>query len=129
MLLSPLLKVLSFALLPVGAMLAGGGFALWRVPNAAWRSAILHFAAGVVFSVVAVELLPDIVQQHKPFEVALGFGGGVAAMRGLRGSWGMSTIRSIRQILLSCYFILVKSRSSCGYTGPKFRKGKHYVGR
>jgi len=84
MLLSPLLKVLSFALLPVGAMLAGGGFALWRVPNAAWRSAILHFAAGVVFSVVAVELLPDIVQQHKPFEVALGFGGGVAAMLGLR---------------------------------------------
>lgn len=81
---SPLFKVLCFALLPAGAMLAGGGFALWRVPNAAWRSAILHFAAGVVFSVVAVELLPDIVKQHKPLEVALGFGGGVAAMLGLR---------------------------------------------
>jgi ZIP family zinc transporter len=81
---SPLLQVLAFALLPTGAMLAGGGFALWRVPNAAWRSTILHFAAGVVFSVVAVELLPDIVKEHKPLEVALGFGGGVAAMLGLR---------------------------------------------
>ena len=84
MMASPLFKVLCFALLPAGAMLAGGGFALWRAPNAAWRSAILHFAAGVVFSVVAVELLPDIVKQHKPLEVALGFGGGVAAMLGLR---------------------------------------------
>lgn len=64
----------------------GGGIALWRVPNATWRSAILHFAAGVVFSVVAVELLPDIVKVHKPLEVALGFGGGVAAMLALRGA-------------------------------------------
>lgn len=82
--MNPLLQVLTFALLPTAAVLLGGGFALWRVPNATWRSAILHFAAGVVFSVVAVELLPDIVKQHKPLEVALGFGGGVAAMLGLR---------------------------------------------
>jgi len=84
MTITPLFKVLSFALLPSLALLAGGSFALWRAPNAAWRSAILHFAAGVVFSVVAVELLPDIVKQHKPLEVALGFGSGVAAMLGLR---------------------------------------------
>jgi zinc transporter, ZIP family len=66
-------------------MLAGGSFALWRVPNGAWRSAILHFAAGLVFSVVAVELLPDIVKEHRPLEVGLGFGG-VAAMLGLRAA-------------------------------------------
>jgi ZIP family zinc transporter len=44
------------------------------------RSILLHVAAGIVFSVVAVELLPDIVRIHAPWEVALGFGGGVVAM-------------------------------------------------
>ena len=37
-----------------------------------------------MFSVVAVELLPDIVKGHAPLEVALGFGMGVAAMPGVR---------------------------------------------
>lgn len=81
---TPFFTVLLYSALPSTAVLIGGGVALWRVPNAAWRSAILHFAAGVVFSVVAVELLPDIVKQHKPFEVTLGFGGGVAVMLCLR---------------------------------------------
>lgn len=33
---------------------------------------------------MAVELRPDIVQHHAPYEVVLGFGLGVAAMLGLR---------------------------------------------
>ena len=37
-----------------------------------------------MFSVVAVELLPDIVARHAPYEVALGFGLGVGTMLGLR---------------------------------------------
>lgn len=82
--MSVLLRVLLFSLLPATLLLAGGALALWRAPHQAWRSAVLHFAAGVVFSVVAVELLPDIVKTHRPLEVALGFGGGVAAMLGVR---------------------------------------------
>ncbi len=77
-------KVLLFSLLPVVAMILGSVIAAFRVPGAAMRSAILHFAAGVVFSVVAVELLPDIIKQHAPLEVAIGFGLGIAAMLGLR---------------------------------------------
>ncbi|OGX91666.1 transporter [Hymenobacter coccineus] len=65
-------------------MIAGAALAVWRAPGPQLRSAILHFAAGVIFSVVAVELLPDIVQHHAPYEVALGFGLGVAVMLGLR---------------------------------------------
>ena len=80
----PLFRVLGFALVPSLTLLLGGGAALFWKPSAAWRSAILHFAAGVVFSVVAVELLPDIVKQHAPLEVALGFGLGVGAMLGVR---------------------------------------------
>jgi ZIP family zinc transporter len=45
-----------------------------------FRSSVLHFAAGVVFSVVSVELLPDIIKNHKPIEVAIGFGLGIITM-------------------------------------------------
>lgn len=76
--------LLGFSLLPAVVMIAGAALAVWRAPGPKLRSAILHFAAGVIFSVVAVELLPDIVQHHAPYEVAVGFGLGVAAMLGLR---------------------------------------------
>jgi len=41
---------------------------------------ILHFAAGVMFSIVSVELLPDIISRHAPLEVVIGFGSGVGLM-------------------------------------------------
>jgi ZIP family zinc transporter len=76
--------MLGFSLLPALVMVIGAALAVWRAPGPKLRSAILHFAAGVIFSVVAVELLPDIVQHHAPYEVVLGFGLGVATMLGLR---------------------------------------------
>jgi ZIP family zinc transporter len=80
-----LLNVLSFALLPVGAAMAGGVFAAFRPPRAMFRSYIQHLAAGVVFSVVAIELLPDIIRPHGVYlEVAVGFAAGVALMLALR---------------------------------------------
>lgn len=60
-----LVSVLSFALLPVLAMITGGIAAAFRPPGAKLRSILQHFAAGVVFSVVAVELLPDVMREHK----------------------------------------------------------------
>jgi zinc transporter, ZIP family len=80
----PWTTMLGFSLLPAVVMIAGAALAIWRAPGPQLRSAILHFAAGVIFSVVAVELLPDIVQRHAPYEVGLGFGLGVAVMMGLR---------------------------------------------
>ncbi|MDO7854410.1 ZIP family metal transporter [Hymenobacter convexus] len=80
----PWTSMLGFSLLPAVVMIAGAALAVWRAPGPQLRSAILHFAAGVIFSVVAVELLPDIVQHHAPYEVTLGFGLGVATMLGLR---------------------------------------------
>jgi ZIP family zinc transporter len=76
--------ILLYSLLPAAVMIIGAVVAVLRPPGPALRSAILHFAAGVVFSVVAVELLPDIVRQHRPIEVGIGFGLGVAVMLGLR---------------------------------------------
>ena len=77
-------KVISWSLLPTVAIFAGGLYALVRTPGPAARSVILHFAAGVVFSVVSVELLPDIIKRHEPVEIIIGFTAGIATMLGLR---------------------------------------------
>ncbi len=69
-----------YALLPVGAILLGGVLGMIKKQSGAFISSVLHFAAGVVFSVVAVELLPDIIKQHAPLEVGIGFGLGIATM-------------------------------------------------
>ena len=56
-----------------------------RPPGPVLRSYIQHLAAGVIFSVVAVELLPDIVRQHAAWiEVTVGFSLGVVSMLVLR---------------------------------------------
>jgi len=83
--------VLTYALFPVAAAIVGATFSTFRPPGPALRSAIQHFAAGVVFSVVAVELLPDIVRPHTQaaaFDVVIGFALGVAAMLALRSLSG-----------------------------------------
>jgi len=77
-------KILLFALIPVITMIAGGIIAIRRKPNGNVRSIILHFAAGVVFSVVAVELLPDIIKTHAPLQLIIGFTLGFIVMVGIR---------------------------------------------
>lgn len=78
------LTMTSLSLLPPVVMVVGALLAVWRPPGPSLRSAILHFAAGVVFSVAAVEILPLIVHEHSPVVVALGFALGVALMLALR---------------------------------------------
>ena len=77
-------KIILFSLIPVFTMVVGGIIAIIRKPNGNVRSLILHFAAGVVFSVVAVELLPDIVKNHQPTQVVIGFTLGLLVMLGIR---------------------------------------------
>lgn len=67
-------------LIPVALIIAGSLIAIFYKLSAAIQSAILHFAAGVVFSVVAVELLPDIVRIHRPEQIILGFSFGIIVM-------------------------------------------------
>ncbi|HKQ05626.1 MAG TPA: transporter [Blastocatellia bacterium] len=81
---NPLLNVLTYALLPVAATITGATLATFKPPGPMLRSYIQHFAAGVVFSVVAVELLPDVVREHAPLQVIIGFALGVAVMVGIR---------------------------------------------
>lgn len=67
-------------MIPVLLLLAGGTIAVFRKTGAGFKSMTLHFAAGVVFSVVAVELLPDMVKLHDPFTIIIGFTVGIASM-------------------------------------------------
>lgn len=86
-----LFHVLMFALLPVAATVGGAAMAVFYPPGPRLRSIAQHFAAGVVFSVVAVELLPDIVKPHTgkaALDVAVGFALGVGAMLLLRALTG-----------------------------------------
>lgn len=73
-------RILLVGSIPVVTMIAGSLLALVWLPGRRMRSLIQHFAAGVVFSVVSVELLPDFLHAHVLWIVAAGFSAGVALM-------------------------------------------------
>jgi ZIP family zinc transporter len=73
-------SVIFYALIPFVTFILGGIVAKIRQPSNTWRSVIQHFTSGVVFAVVAVDLLPSISKSHEPYEVAIGFSCGVLLM-------------------------------------------------
>jgi zinc transporter, ZIP family len=77
-------QAISYSLLPVITAIAGAAITTLRPPGPRVRSALQHFAAGVVFAVVAVELMPDVIRQHKPMAVIIGFTLGIGLMLGIR---------------------------------------------
>ncbi len=81
---SSLVSVITYTTLPVAAMIVGSVIAAFRPPGPRLRSYIQHFAAGVVFSAVAVELLPDVRRQYALFALLLGFSLGVGVMLSIK---------------------------------------------
>lgn len=75
-----LANVMGFAAFPALSVLLGAGVTLIRTPSAAVRSAVQHFAAGVIFCVLATELLPDLVHRKMPWVTVIGFSIGVGLM-------------------------------------------------
>lgn len=65
-------------------MVIAATFALWRAPGPNLRSAVMHFAGGVVFAVVAMEFLPDLVHENSVVAAGVGFAVGTLAMLGIR---------------------------------------------
>ena len=74
------MSALAYTLIPVSAAALGAGVAAIRRPSAAWRSAIQHFAAGVVFAAAAGEVLPDVLHGKSPIATLVGGAFGVATM-------------------------------------------------
>jgi ZIP family zinc transporter len=58
-----LLRVIAYTLIPVAASGIGGVIAVIRPPGKTLKSAIQHFAAGVVFAAAALELIPKVREQ------------------------------------------------------------------
>ena len=75
-----MLYLAGYSLAPIMALLVSEFVATLHTPRPATRSAILHFAAGLVLAVVAVEFLPDLLHQHSAWVTAFAFTLGTAAM-------------------------------------------------
>lgn len=75
-------NVLMFTLVPVIAVIAGGTISSYRQPSQGLRLTIQHFAAGVVFSAVALQILPELVLKLKIIPLIVGFSLGVVLMIG-----------------------------------------------
>ena len=89
-----LTTVLLYALLPVAAVILGGVIAAFRPPGARMRSAVQHFAAGIVFAAIALELLPEIKDEREPLAAILGFAVGIGLMLAIKivvGKFGEKT--------------------------------------
>ena len=65
-------------------MIAAGVTSIFFQPGKTVRTLILHFAGGMVFAVVAVELWPFVRDQHVSLNEAIEFVIGVAILLGLR---------------------------------------------
>ena len=82
--MAALLAVSSFSIFPALSVFAGGALTLIRIPGKSVQSAVQHLAAGLIFCVLATELLPDLMHRHMPVWTVLGFTLGVATMLGVK---------------------------------------------
>lgn len=71
-------------MLPVAALIFGGIIAAFRPPGPRLRSSVQHFAAGIVFAAVALELLPDIMHEGSAAAAVVGFVLGIGLMLGVK---------------------------------------------
>ncbi len=73
-------EILLFSVIPLATLFIGGYLGTTFNVKKKIRSSLLHLAAGVVFAVVAIELLPDIVEKGNIISVSIGFFAGFAIM-------------------------------------------------
>ena len=80
-------RMLPYLLLATGAGVAGGILACFWKPRLHARSAIQHFAAGLVTAAVASEIMPAVERVGAPLATLAGFAAGGLAMIVLK--WGV----------------------------------------
>lgn len=97
---------LSYTVIPILAAVLGGLLTLLHRPTHTTVSAIQHFAAGIVFSAAAVEILPHLKHEGALWPIVIGGGFGVAAMLGLK-SVGERTAGRIGLVALIAADLLI----------------------
>ena len=85
-------EVLVAVSIPIGVAIAAGFVASQWPAGPRLTSALRHFAAGLIFAAVAVELLPDI-HGAEPLAVVLGATAGLALMLGVKSLGDRLTLR------------------------------------
>jgi len=73
-------ETLLYSLIPLITMIIGGVWSANFKVGDKMQSTILHLAAGVIFAVVAVEILPDIVEKGSITNISVGFFAGLGTM-------------------------------------------------
>ena len=79
-----LLHILPYVLIACGAGLVGGFVPLLWQPGVHARSAVQHFAAGVVLAAVASDLIPEVEKIGRPAGILAGLAAGGVFMIGLK---------------------------------------------
>ena len=77
-------QIVPYVLLATGAGIAGGIVAFFWAPGVHARSAIQHFAAGVVVAAIASDLIPEVQEIGTPLGILGGFAAGGAVMIALK---------------------------------------------
>lgn len=74
-----MLRVMALAMLPVAGNMAGAVLAELSPGSDRWRNRSLHAAVGVVFAVVAIEIMPEALSVLAGWAIASAFlAGGMA---------------------------------------------------
>lgn len=68
-----MLRVLLLSLLPFAGNFAGSLMSELVPQSAAWRNRALHAAVGIVFAVVAIEIMPEALEVLLGWQIALAF--------------------------------------------------------
>lgn len=74
------LRAAELSIFPALSIFLGAILALFTRMGPSLRSGVQHFAAGLLFAVIATELLPDIMHERRPVAALIGFASGVALM-------------------------------------------------
>lgn len=75
-----LIALRNYAGLPVLAAMLGTLIGAYYKIGPRGLSHLQHLAAGIIFSVVAVEILPDVIHRQQPVLLTIGFSAGVGFM-------------------------------------------------
>lgn len=75
-----ILEVICFSLIPVSGVILGGLAGTFKKPKPIITSGTQHFAAGVVFAAVAIDLLPTVIKNGSALTISFGFLVGVVSM-------------------------------------------------
>jgi zinc transporter, ZIP family len=77
-------EILIFSLFPFACINIGGLLGTFFTIKGNARSFLLHLAAGVIFAVVSIEMLPSVVKGQNLYIVTFGFFIGLALMMGIK---------------------------------------------